>query len=80
MEKYCMRSIGSHPVESTYLQRKGGDISATWLANCQSENMRLIINNHHFLTVSVGFEFFSREKKRPEQLSKLPETFARRII
>jgi len=80
MKNYYGRSISSHKAEIAFFQKKGGDIAATWLANCQSENVKLVIKSHHVLTVSVSFGFPFREKKHPGQLSKPPETFVRRII
>jgi len=61
MKNYSGRSISCHQAEITSLQRKGGDIAATWLANCRSENVRLAIKNQHVLTVCVGFGFPFRE-------------------
>ena len=80
MKNYYVRSISFHQGEVTSLQQKGGDIAATWLTNCHSENVRLAIKNQHVLTVSVGFGFPYREKKHPAHPSKTPETFVRRII
>ena len=75
MKNHYVRPICSHAGEMTSLQRKGGDIAATWLANCRRGNVRLAIKNQHVLTISVGFGFPYREKKHPVYSSWTPETF-----
>ena len=75
MKNHYVRSTSSHAAKITSLQLKGGDIAATWLANCRSGNVRLAIKNQHVLTLSVGFGFPCREKKHPVYPSRTPETF-----
>jgi len=74
MKNHYVRSTSSHTAEITSLQRKGGDIAATWLTNCRSGNVRLAIKNQHVLTISAGFGFPYREKKNPAHPSWTPET------
>ena len=57
MKNCCGGSISSQQAEITFLQGKGGDIAATWLANCQRENVRIVIKKQQVLTGSVGFGF-----------------------
>jgi len=57
MKNYYGGAISSHKAEITFLQRKGGDIAVKWLTKCQSENVRLVINNQQVLRGSVGFGF-----------------------
>lgn len=74
MKHYCMQLNSYHPAEIPFSQLKGGDSAVIWVANCKSENMRIIIKNQHVLTVSVSFGFSLQEKK-PGQLSKPPVTW-----
>jgi hypothetical protein len=74
MKKHYVRPTSSHTAAITSLQRKGGDIESTWLANCRRGNVRLAIKNQHALTISVGFGFPFLEKKHPAHPSWTPVT------